>query len=587
VTRRPLDPRLLRHGRSGRRFLAVSVLLGLATAACVLGQAVLLASTITAVFLHGAGPADVRSRLVLLVALVAARAALCYAQEVAAARASASVKSQLRTALLRRVVDLGPSWLTGQRTGSLTQLATRGVDALDPYFARYLPQLVLACVVTPLFLVCIWLADWLSGLVVLLTLPLIPVFMVLIGLATGRLVQRQWRTLEHLAHHFLDVVDGLATLRVFGRARAQQRSLAAVTDDYRRATMRVLRTSFLSSFVLELATSLAVALVAVQIGLRLVGGSVGLQAALLVLLLAPEAYLPLRQVGANHHAAAEGVAAAERVLDVLDLPVEAPGPRELPPVSVHGLVVDGVTVRRAPDEPPVLPPTSLRLAPGEVIALVGRSGAGKSTLLAVLLGFLAPSGGSVRVGGVDLAGVEVAGVEVAGADLASWRSDVAWVPQRPALLAGTVADNVRLGDAAATDEQVLRALRRAAAQDISPSLVLGEHGAGLSAGQRQRVAVARAFLRAERGAGLLLLDEPTAHLDSGTEARVLAGLRELAAGRCVLLVVHRPALAAAADRVVRIGSLAGAAEPTGAEPTGADATGAEPASAAEPTGVLR
>jgi thiol reductant ABC exporter CydD subunit len=533
---------LLHHARSARGFLALSVLLGLATAGCVLGQAIVLASTITAVFLGGAGPAEVGGRLAVLVVLVGLRALLAYLQETAAARASAGVKSQLRTALLRRAVELGPTWLQQRRTAELTQLATRGVDALDAYFARYLPQLVLAGVVTPLFVVSIWLADWLSGLVVLLTLPLVPMFMVLIGLATGRQMRRQWLTLQRLAHHFLDVVDGLATLRVFGRAKAQQRSLAAVTDEYRRASLRVLRTSFLSSFVLEMATSLSVALVAVQIGLRLVNGSLGLEAALLVLLLAPEAYLPLRQVGANYHAAAEGVTAAAAVLDVLDEPVPVGARLPVPPVAEYGLVVDGVTVRGAPDEPVRLPPVSLCLVAGEVVALVGRSGAGKSTLLSVLLGFVAPSAGSVRVGSVELA----------DADLTRWREQVAWVPQRQELLAGTVADNVRMGAPNASDDEVRHALELAAAGDIPARQVLGERGSGLSAGQRQRVALARAFLRAQRGAGLLLLDEPTAHLDAATEQRVLAGLRELSPGRCVLLVVHRPALAAAADRVVHV-----------------------------------
>jgi len=543
---KPLDRRLLRHGRASRPFLVASVLIGLATAGTVIAQAGVLAAAVAAVFLGGAGLAGIGGHLATLAALVLARALLAHAQEVAGARASAAVKSQLRTALLRRVTELGPAWLAGRSTGELAQLATRGVDALDPYFARYLPQLVLSCVVPPLVVARVAAADRLSGLVILLTLPVIPVFLALIGLATERRTRGQWRTLERLSRHFLDVVDGLATLRVFGRARAQQRTLAAVTDNYRTATMQVLRISFLSSFVLELAASLSVALVAVQIGLRLVGGGLGLEPALLVLLLAPEAYLPLRQVGANHHAAAEGIAAAEQVLAVLDEPAPPTGRDPVPPVWAVGLVVKELTVWDDERGASLLPPTSLELSPGEIVALVGPSGAGKSTLLAVLLGFRRPSGGAIRVGGVDLA----------DADPAMWRAQVAWASQRPALLAGTVADNVRLGGPDATDADVRRALALAAGDDIDPRLRLGEDGAGLSAGQRQRVSLARAFLRAQLGAGLLLLDEPTSHVDGVTEARVLTGLRQLAVGRCVLLVVHRPALAAAADRTVRIGALA-------------------------------
>jgi thiol reductant ABC exporter CydD subunit len=539
VTARPIDPRLLRHSRSSRPYLLICVLLGLGSAAAVLGQAALLAATITAVFLHGAGLDAVEGDLALLAGLVVLRALLAYAHETAATRATAAVKSQLRTALLHRIVELGPEWLASRHSGELAQLATRGVDAVDPYFARYLPQLVLTGIVPPMFVVVIWVTDWISGLIVLVTLPVVVTFLVLIGLATKASSQRQWRSLERLSRHFLDVVDGLATLRVFGRAQAQQRSIAEVTEHYRNTTMGVLRISFLSSFVLELAASLSVALVAVQIGLRLVAGDLGLGAGLLILLLAPDVYLPLRQLGAGHHAAEEGRAATSALLDVVGLPSPRAGHRSMPSVARHGLVVREVSVRRG--DRPGLPPTSLDLPPGELVVLVGPSGAGKSTLLGVLLGFVRPDAGTVRVGGEDLG----------DADPRQWRGQVAWVPQRPALLPATVADNVRLGVPDASDAEVAGALGLAAAGDIDPDQVLGEDGAGVSAGQRQRIALARAFLRAGRGAGLLLLDEPTAHLDGPTQERVLAGLRRIRADRCILLVAHDAALAAA-DRVVRI-----------------------------------
>jgi ATP-binding cassette, subfamily C, bacterial CydCD len=534
---RVFDRRLLRYGRSSRPFLLLSVVIGVATAACVLAQALILASAISSVFLGSADLSAIARHLWLLAAVIIARAVLAHWQETAAARASAAVKSQLRSALIRRTVAEGPR---GLRTGEVAQLATRGVDALDPYFARYLPQVVLTGIVTPLFLVTVWITDWISGLVILVTLPIVVLFMVVAGLAARRTTDRQWRTLERLANHFLDIVDGLTTLRVFGRARAQQDTVASVTDEYRRATMGVLRVAFISSFVLELFTSLSVAIVAVQVGLRLIAGDVGLPVALVVLLLAPEAFSPLRQLGANHHAAAEGVSVAENILDILDEPAPRRGSDILPTVT-SGVVADGVTVRRA-DGRTTLVPVSFELHPDEVVAVVGPSGSGKTTLIEVLLGFQEPSAGSVRVGGVPLA----------GADHGRWLEQVAWLPQRPTLVEGTVADNVRLGAPDATDDDVRAALAQAACEEIAPGRLLVENGADLSAGQRQRIALARCFLRVARGAALLLLDEPTAHLDTVTEARVLSAVRGLAAGRCVLMVAHRPGAVDAADRVVDV-----------------------------------
>ncbi|WP_329533378.1 thiol reductant ABC exporter subunit CydD [Streptomyces sp. NBC_01450] len=539
---KPIDPRLLRYARATRFFLMAVVGLGAAGAALVIAQAMLIAEVVVGAFQHGHPASELRTSLVLLVAVAIGRAMVAWLTELAAHRASAAVKSELRGRLLERAAALGPGWLSGQRTGSLVALTTRGVDALDDYFSRYLPQLGLAVVVPVAVLARIVTEDWVSAAIIVVTLPLIPVFMALIGWATRSQMDRQWRLLSRLSGHFLDVVAGLPTLKVFGRAKAQAESVRRITGEYRQATMRTLRIAFLSSFALELLATISVALVAVTIGMRLVHGDMDLYVGLGILVLAPEAYLPLRQVGAQYHAAAEGLAAAEEIFSVLETPVPAAGSLVAPEGEIH---FEGVTVRYPGRSGDAVSDVSFTVEPGETVALVGPSGVGKSTLLNVLLGFVAPAAGRVRIGGVDLA----------EADVEEWRSRVAWVPQRPHLYAGSIAQNVRLARPDADDTAVRRALRDAGALEFVDALpegvltVLGEDGSGLSAGQRQRLALARAFL-ADRP--VLLLDEPTASLDGATEAEVVAAVRRLAVGRTVLLVVHRPALLEVADRVVRL-----------------------------------
>ncbi|MFF2701891.1 thiol reductant ABC exporter subunit CydD [Streptomyces cyaneofuscatus] len=540
---KPIDPRLLRYARATRFFLAAVVGLGLVGAALVIAQAMLIAEIVVGGFEDGLTVTELRTPLLLLAAVAVGRALVAWLTELAAHRASAAVKSELRGRLLERAALLGPGWLSGQRTGSLVALATRGVDALDDYFARYLPQLGLAVVVPVAVLARIVTEDWVSAAIIVVTLPLIPLFMILIGWATQSRMDRQWQLLSRLSGHFLDVVAGLPTLKVFGRAKAQAESIRTITTQYRRATLRTLRIAFLSSFALELLATLSVALVAVTIGMRLVHGELDLYTGLVVLILAPEAYLPIRQVGAQYHAAAEGLSAAEEIFAVLETEPRAAGTEDVPD-SVR-LELAGVTVRHEGRTDPSLDAASLTVEPGETVALVGPSGVGKSTLLNVVLGFAVPDEGRVRVGGRDLAEL----------DPERWRSRIAWVPQRPHLFAGTIAENVRLARPDADDEAVVAALRDAGAYDFVAELpdgertLLGEDGAGLSAGQRQRLALARAFL-ADRP--LLLLDEPTASLDGETEAGIVDAVRRLAAGRTVLLVVHRPALLAVADRVVTL-----------------------------------
>jgi thiol reductant ABC exporter CydD subunit len=546
------DPRLLRSARAARLHLAVNVALGLIAAGLAIGQAWLLAEAITHA-LAGAGLAALGGSLVLLATILAGRAVVAWATEAAAQRTSAAVKSKLRMALLDRAMHLGPHGSVGARSGEVVTVATRGLDALDGYFAKYLPQLVLAAVVPAVVVLTLLRADPLAGLTVAITLPLIVVFMALIGLASEAQRRRRWRALTRLAHHFLDVVAGLPTLKVFGRARAQVGTLERVSDDYRRESLRALRVAFLSAFVLELFATLSVALVAVEIGLRLVVGDLDLRTGLFVLVLAPEAYLPLRTLGSQYHASEEGLAAAEAAYAIIEAPLRPAGPRsDVPDLRTGELRLEEVSVLW-PDRGLLAPAAAtLVVRPGEIVALAGLPGAGKTTVLEAICGLVTPDAGRIEV----LDGRRW--VPLSELDPEAWRRQLAWVPQEPFLVAGQVADNVRLAAPDASDAVVRRALARVGLGDLDPATVLGERGAGLSSGERRRVAVARAIAR---DAPLLLLDEPTAGLDVVSERLVLEAVRDLARidGRAVLMVAHRPAALALADRVVQLTARASAA----------------------------
>ncbi|MBC9724083.1 thiol reductant ABC exporter subunit CydD [Streptomyces sp. TRM68367] len=596
---KPAERRLLRELPLLRRHLAVFTGLAALTAAVTVAQATLFATVLADAFAGRAATGP----LPALAAVVALRALLSWTRTALAQRTAARAKSLLRGRLIDAIRAQGPPRLARTRHGELTALLTRGLDALDPYVVTYLPTFATTAVV-PLVVIA-WLAatDWTSALVILLTLPLIPLFGALVGAHTAARTARQWSLLSRLGGHFLDAVAGLPTLRAFGRERHQSRVVREMADAHRRATVRALRVAFLSSWVLETVATLSVALVAVPLGLRLLAGETDLHAALLVLFLAPEAYLPLRTAGAAFHDSAEGVAVAERVFAVLDEGEEATGDGRSAPgtgggrspadgsgrtaggsadctaapatdgaataptpgglrttapaltLTAPALTLEDVTVRHPGRGSPALDRLRLHVRPGERVALVGPSGAGKSTLLALLLGFVPPESGRIRADGTDLASICPD----------DWRSRIAWVPQRPHLFAATVADNIRLGRPDATDLQVRQAARAAAADSFIEQLPngyatrLGERGAGLSAGQRQRIALARAFLK---DAPILLLDEPTAHLDPANEATVTKATAHLMRGRTTLAVLHRPALLPHTDRIIELqdGRIAGERE---------------------------
>ena len=535
----------------------LTVALGLVGTGLILAQTGLLARAL-AVAARGDTAASLSGTLAALLVVVVARAAVSYGGEVAALRAAATVKSQLRRALTIRSLRLGPVWLGGQRAGEITTLSTKGLDGLDSYFARYLPQLVLAVLVPIAVLARVAVADWISAVIIAVTLPLIPLFAVLVGWHTKAQTRKQWRLLATLGGHFLDVVEGLPTLKVFGRARVQEQVIAEVTEDYRAATMSTLRVAFLSALVLELSAAVATALVAVEVGLRLLYGHIGYETALLVLLLTPEAFLPLRAVGAQFHASMEGVAAAGRVFEILD--TATPGEPQARPAATalrsasadlrtQYIRLNGVTAAYPGRHRPALDGVSLTIAPGDRIVLTGPSGAGKSTLLALLLRFIAPAAGTIELGDDGADG------DLAAIDIRQWRTQIAWVPQQPYLFSGTAADNIALGQAGASRNAIYRAARLAGAADFIEELPagydtpLGERGLRLSAGQRQRIALARAFLR---DAPLLLLDEPAAHLDPAGARLIGTAIDTALPDRTVILVSHGQGWAGGGGRVISL-----------------------------------
>lgn len=540
------DKRLWHVAQQSRLWLILTVVAsGLGGGATIL-QAYFVSEAVNIVFLAQGSLADVGVWLAWLLLLIGLRSGMSWGREVAANRIALEVQLGLRERLLARVLAWGPVQVYGEQTGELTAVLTEGIDQLEKYFSEYLPQLFIAVLVPSLILVVVFPLDWISGLILLLTAPLIPLFMLLIGRYAETLTQRQWGLLSRMSAHFLDVVQGLTTLKLLGQSTEQGKNIERITSRFREVTMGVLRVAFLSALVLELLSMLSIAVIAVAIGLRLMVGGMEFRVALFILILAPEFYLPLRMLGQRFHAGMDGTAAAKRIFGLLDLPVEGDGKDIVTDFADFSLpatiAFEQVSVAYPGRKRAALNDISLNLEPGKMAALVGASGAGKSTVANLLLRFVEPTSGRILVDGVALAAVETAVL----------RQQIAWVPQQPYLFPQSIGANIRLGSPQATMADVVAAAQQAQLHEFIQALPqgyetpIGERGARLSGGQAQRLALARAFLK---DAPLIILDEPTSQLDSTTEAALQAAMQAHLSGRMVLVIAHRLETVQQADEI--------------------------------------
>ena len=504
----------------------------------------LLSEVVSRIFLGGQSLGRVEELILFLLGAVVVRAGLVWVREVVSQRGAILIKTELRERFFARLMKLGPAFTKNERTGELVSTAVEGVERLDAYFGRYLPQVALSALVPLSIFLYLMPVDWISGLLLLGTAPVIPILMIAVGKHAETHIQRQWRSLSRMSAYFLDTLQGLTTLKVFGLSASEGEMVANVGERFRKKTLKVLRYAFVSGLVLEFTVSIAIAVVAVELGIRLLRGDIAFQPAFLVLLLAPEFYRPLRDLGVSRHAGMEGKAAAERIFEVLNTaaPTDASSSDAKVPVGSLDIELSRVSFTY-PDAPrPALSGVSLTLPAGTTTALVGRSGAGKSTLVNLLLRFMESESGEIRANGVGISELAVEG----------WRERVALVPQRPYLFYGSVFENIRLARPEAGREEVERAAELAGAAGFIRRLPegyetgIGERGARLSGGEAQRIAIARAFLK---DAPLLILDEPTSSLDPESEKVVRRAVERLAEGRTTLIIAHRLNTIYDADRI--------------------------------------
>jgi ATP-binding cassette subfamily C protein CydD len=539
-----MNRELLRQVKPARIFLSCAIALGVLGAAATVAQMVFLSKIVDRVFLSGESLEGVRTLLLLLLGAVVLRAGLLWLREITGQRGAVYVKNELRERLFAHLMRLGPSYTGGERTGELVATAVEGVERLDAYVGRYLPQMALSAFVPLLIAAYLLQADYVSTLLLLATAPAIPVLMILVGSHAEKHMQRQWATLSRMSAHFLDVLQGLPTLKVFGRGTAERERVAEISDEFRERTLKVLRYAFLSGFVLEFVATLSIALVAVALGVRLLIGSISFEPAFLVLLLAPEFFRPLRELGVHRHTGMEGKASADRIFEILDIPapVNTESGTATRPSGLLSVEFSGVGYSYPGNARPALSGIDLTLPVGTCTAVVGHSGAGKSTLVNLLMRFADPGSGRISANGVPVSDLSV---EV-------WRENVALVPQRPYLFYGSVLENIRLARPAATREEIEQAVEMAGAAEFIERLPqgydtqIGERGVRLSGGEAQRVAIARAFLK---DAPVLIMDESTSSLDPESERLIGTALERLMRDRTVLVIAHRLNTVYRADRI--------------------------------------
>jgi ATP-binding cassette subfamily C protein CydD len=539
------DKRLFSFLEQTRFRMIIAVLSGLLAAFCIIAQAAALSRVINRVFLEKETLLSVWPLLALFAVFSVLRAFLVWNEQSSADKIAAFVKMDLRSRINRHLLNSGPVYVRSQRSGEISNTLMNGVEALDAYFREFLPQIFLSALIPLTILIFVFPIDLLTGLVFLLTAPLIPFFMKLIGAIAGALNQKQWKSLSRMSAHFLDVLQGLPTLKIFGRSKEQIKTIARISNEFRFATMKVLKVAFLSALVLEIVATISIAIVAVEVGLRLLYGLMDFGNALFLLILAPEFYLPIRLLGTRYHAGLEGVAAAERIFEILETPSPAPVilKERCPDLSRAAIRCQDVRYAYDDGKRPALKGISLEILPARKVALIGPSGAGKTTVSNLLLQFIYPDSGKISVNDDDLSNI----------DPDCWREQIAWVSQKPYLFHQSIGENIRLADSAVPMSRVIEAAKNANIHEFIESLpggydtIVGEQGARLSGGQAQRIALARAFLK---DAPFLILDEPTANLDPRVEAQIRQSIEKLLAGRTVLLIAHRLNTVFNVDRII-------------------------------------